>query len=73
MGLSAPREGRDVSSTLLAETSVAAVVSLLFFFSLFVGIVVWVLMTGKSGRWKRDARMPLDDDDSTSRQDKDHG
>lgn len=45
----------------LAETSVAAVVSLLFFFALFIGILVWLFVTGKTGRWARDARMPLDD------------
>ncbi|MFO0826826.1 MAG: cbb3-type cytochrome c oxidase subunit 3 [Phycisphaerales bacterium] len=46
---------------LLAETSIAAIVSLLFFFSLFIGIIVWLIVTGKTGRWARDARMPLDD------------
>ncbi|MBL9148455.1 MAG: cbb3-type cytochrome c oxidase subunit 3 [Phycisphaerae bacterium] len=46
---------------ILAETSIPAVVSLLFFFSLFIGILIWLYVAGRNGRWARDARMPLDD------------
>jgi cbb3-type cytochrome oxidase subunit 3 len=34
--------------------------SLLFFFGVFIGMVVWLLLS-KSARWRRDARIPLDD------------
>ncbi|MDZ4830644.1 MAG: cbb3-type cytochrome c oxidase subunit 3 [Phycisphaerae bacterium] len=47
---------------LLAETSFGAIASLLIFFAMFIGIVVWILVAGRSGRWARDARIPLDDD-----------
>lgn len=48
--------------TLIAETSIPAVVSLLFFFSLFLGILGWLVIANKSGRFARDARIPLEDD-----------
>lgn len=34
--------------------------SLLFFFGVFVGMVVWLVLS-KSSRWGRDARIPLDE------------
>jgi cbb3-type cytochrome oxidase subunit 3 len=34
--------------------------SLLFFFGVFIGMVVWLVLS-KSSRWRRDARIPLDD------------
>ncbi len=46
----------------LAETSVLAIVSLLFFFSLFLGILAWLVIANKSGRFERDARIPLEDE-----------
>lgn len=46
---------------LLAETHLWSIVSLLFFFALFLGILVWIVVVGRTGRWRRDARMPLDD------------
>lgn len=49
------------ASVMLAESSFWPVLSTLFFFALFIGIIVWLLVTGRSGRWSRDARMPLDD------------
>jgi cbb3-type cytochrome oxidase subunit 3 len=47
---------------LLGETSIAAVVSLLFFFTLFLGILAWLVIANRSGRFARDARIPLEDE-----------
>lgn len=41
-------------------SSVLPVVSLLFFFGLFIGVLLWLALTRKS-RWDADARIPLDD------------
>jgi cbb3-type cytochrome oxidase subunit 3 len=46
----------------LGETSIAAVASLLFFFTLFLGILAWLVIANKSGRFARDARIPLEDE-----------
>ncbi len=46
---------------ILADMAFWPVASTVFFFTLFVGIIVWLIVTGRSGRWSRDARMPLDD------------
>lgn len=48
-------------TAILAETHYLSIVSLLFFFALFVGILVWIMVVARTGRWTRDARMPLDD------------
>ncbi|MDZ4755618.1 MAG: hypothetical protein SGJ11_14115 [Phycisphaerae bacterium] len=43
----------------LAESTVGSIVSLLFFVSLFVGILVWLVVANRNGRFARDARLPL--------------
>lgn len=40
--------------------SVLPIVSLVFFFALFVGVLLWLFLTKRS-RWEADARIPLDD------------
>jgi cbb3-type cytochrome oxidase subunit 3 len=40
--------------------SVLPIVSLIFFLALFLGVVLWLLLTKRS-RWEADARIPLDD------------
>jgi cbb3-type cytochrome oxidase subunit 3 len=50
------------SIPLVAQTDVLSIVSLLFFFSLFIGILVWLVVGNKNGRFTRDARLPLMDD-----------
>lgn len=46
---------------LLAEASGPwPVVSLLTFLALFAGVVAWIWIV-PSGRWQRDARMPLEE------------
>jgi cbb3-type cytochrome oxidase subunit 3 len=48
--------------TPLAATSIPAVVSLLFFLCLFLGILLWVAFGNRHGRFTRDARIPLEDE-----------
>lgn len=48
--------------SLIAETSIPAVVSLLFFLCLFLGILLWVAFGNRHGRFARDARIPLEDE-----------
>lgn len=40
--------------------SVLPLVSLVFFFALFLGVVLWLVLSKRS-RWEADARIPLDD------------
>ena len=49
-------------AAILAETSVPAMVSLFFFLALFLGILVWVTVGNRHGRFTRDSRIPLQDD-----------
>lgn len=49
-------------TALVGETSLPAVISLLFFLTLFLGILLWLVVANKSGRFTRDARIPLEDE-----------
>jgi cbb3-type cytochrome oxidase subunit 3 len=64
------------SIPLVAQTDVLSIVSLLFFFSLFIGILVWLVVGNRNGRFTRDARLPLMDDqtvmDDRTRSPKEH-
>ncbi len=50
----------------LAESTIGSILSLLFFFGLFLGILAWVMFGNRSGRFTRDANIPLDDGEPVS-------
>jgi cbb3-type cytochrome oxidase subunit 3 len=64
---------------ILAETAIIPTISTVVLFAFFIGILLWLILAGRDGRYARDARLPLDDSTaagSTSgagQKDHDHG